>query len=394
MYTFLICLAVLVIYLAHERRNHEVRLSFIPLRIHVNGTRGKSSVTRLIYGALREAGTRVVGKTTGTNPRYLDVEGDEHPIPRVGSPNVREQVKAVHRAFREEAEAIVFECMALQPELQKLTEHQMLRASVGVITNVRPDHLDVMGPSLTDVARAIAGSIPRNSVLFTSEDGEAALAVLQSTARRLGTRVVIVPADGVSPDDLRGFRYVEHASNVALALAVAEHVGVDRSTALRGMWKVRPDAGALRIHETTFGTCRVRFVSAFAANDPDSTARILAGVCAAPDLGRLILVVACRNDRVQRSEQMGDFLAEHAEYDTALLVGGETRITRRRALRQGADAARVLDLGDKPVDVVMERIVELAGRMTTVVGIGNIVGFGEELAARFEIGREIVDVLH
>ena len=30
-------------------------LSRIPIRIHVNGTRGKSSVTRLIAGALRES---------------------------------------------------------------------------------------------------------------------------------------------------------------------------------------------------------------------------------------------------------------------------------------------------------------------------------------------------
>jgi hypothetical protein len=36
----------------------------IPVRIHVNGIRGKSSVTRLIAAALREAGIRTVAKTT------------------------------------------------------------------------------------------------------------------------------------------------------------------------------------------------------------------------------------------------------------------------------------------------------------------------------------------
>ena len=50
--------------------------------------------------------------------------------------------------------------MALQPELQALSEFKLLRATHAVITNARPDHLDVMGPTATDVARALCGMIP------------------------------------------------------------------------------------------------------------------------------------------------------------------------------------------------------------------------------------------
>ena len=50
------------------------------------------------------------------------------------------------------ADAIVVECMALQPENQWAAERHMIKSTVGVITNVRDDHLDVMGPTVHDVA--------------------------------------------------------------------------------------------------------------------------------------------------------------------------------------------------------------------------------------------------
>ena len=40
-------------------------------RIHVNGIRGKSSVTRLIAAALREGKVKTLGKTTGTAARTI-----------------------------------------------------------------------------------------------------------------------------------------------------------------------------------------------------------------------------------------------------------------------------------------------------------------------------------
>ena len=44
---------------------HKKSIANIPIRIHVNGIRGKSSVVRLIAAGLREGGLRTFAKTTG-----------------------------------------------------------------------------------------------------------------------------------------------------------------------------------------------------------------------------------------------------------------------------------------------------------------------------------------
>ena len=75
---FALCIAGILEYQFHLKS-----LSLIPLRIHVNGTRGKSSVTRLVAAGLREGGLRTFAKTTGTAPRVIDSEGKDRIIHRL-----------------------------------------------------------------------------------------------------------------------------------------------------------------------------------------------------------------------------------------------------------------------------------------------------------------------
>src|SRR5512134_2019926 len=110
---------------------HRRNLRRIPVRIHVNGTRGKSSVTRLIAAGLREAGIVTCAKTTGTLPRMILPDGSEYPVFRPSSPNIIEQVRIVSTAAAYRAQALVLECMALQPHLQSLSEFKMVRATHG-----------------------------------------------------------------------------------------------------------------------------------------------------------------------------------------------------------------------------------------------------------------------
>jgi UDP-N-acetylmuramyl tripeptide synthase len=62
---FLLAVAFLI-YGVVEYRVHLANLRAIPIRVHVNGTRGKSSVARLIAAGLRAGDIRTVAKTTGS----------------------------------------------------------------------------------------------------------------------------------------------------------------------------------------------------------------------------------------------------------------------------------------------------------------------------------------
>src|SRR5512146_1649357 len=124
----LIIFVMFVVFGIWEALLHTKNLSRIPIRIHVNGTRGKSSVVRLIAGGLREGGIVTCAKTTGTLARMILPDASEYPIFRPAGANVIEQVRIVSVAAGYGAQAIVVECMALQPHLQWLSESRLLKA--------------------------------------------------------------------------------------------------------------------------------------------------------------------------------------------------------------------------------------------------------------------------
>ena len=90
--------AVFFGYLIWENRRAIKDRRAIKHVVYVNGTRGKSSTTRLIDGGLRAAGLRVFCKTTGTLPMTINTDGVEQLIHRRGAANIREQLQILHKA--------------------------------------------------------------------------------------------------------------------------------------------------------------------------------------------------------------------------------------------------------------------------------------------------------
>jgi poly-gamma-glutamate synthase PgsB/CapB len=363
---------------------HRRRLTRIPIRIHVNGTRGKTSVTRLIAAGLREAGVRCVAKTTGTVPRFILPNGREVPVYRPGGANVIEQKQAVTMAAAQRAEALVVECMALQPSLQWLSESKLVRATHGAITNARPDHLDVMGPAEEDVAHALAGTVPLDGVFLTAERKHRAF--FQQVAEERGSR--FRAAEDISrpltTEDVAGFPYLEHQDNVELALAVCEEIGIDNETALRGMWRAKPDPGAMTETRVEFFGRHVIFVNGFAANDPISTRYIWEqSLRRHRELKRRIAVFNCRSDRADRSEQLAESYAGWTQADEVVLLGTGQYIFARAAVRSGLDPTRLVFVDrDHPADI-FEILLGLSESSALVMGLGNIAGPGLALAEYF-----------
>lgn len=378
-------LGVLLAMGAIESLWHRRNLSRIPTRIHVNGTRGKSSVTRLIAAGLRAGGIVTCAKTTGTAAAMILPDGSEYGIYRSSRANILEQVRIVDTAAEVGAEVLVVECMALQPILQSLTELRLIRSTHGVITNVRADHLDVMGPGEEDVALALAGSIPVKGKLFTS--AERHLDILNRAAADRGSEIVVIGAseiDAIGERELSGFSYLEHASNVALALRVCAEFGVDREAAIRGMWEAKPDPGVLTIHELDFFGRHIFFANGLAANDPESTGEIWRRTLEwLPQVGRRIALFNCRVDRPDRSRQLGEACVEWPGADLYVAMGTGTYIFARAATRRGLDVKKLVIVENRPASSVFETLVERSGDSALIMGMGNVHGGGEELAQLF-----------
>lgn len=355
---------------------HRRYLARIPHRIHVNGSRGKSSVTRLIGGALQAGPFRVVVKTTGTAPRFITPDRREIPIFRPGKPNIIEQIKVVREAARLGADILVTECMAITPEYIQALEDRLIRSTVGVITNVREDHLDVMGPTVYDVAVHLALSLPRNGIAFTTE--QRYVHVLEQEARKRGTRLVRVEVD-VSPEEMARFDYIEHAENVALALAVARHFGIPREQALKGMLRMPPDPGVLREWVLNMDGLTVWFFDAMAANDPDSTLKITEMARNRHPGVPLVALLVLRPDRPQRTEAFARLLGSRLRAERYLVVGSPTAYVVRELRRKGVRETVVAALEKPEGPEVVETLRRILEENALVVAMGNHVGLGEAI---------------
>ncbi|GGX24195.1 poly-gamma-glutamate synthase PgsB [Streptomyces noursei] len=389
----LLTCAVLVVAGVLEQRRHYAALAQIPARVLVNGIRGKSSITRLCAGALRGGGLVTVAKTTGTAARFIHPDATEEPVYRkLGIANVVEQIGIVRRAAAYRPDALVIECMAVMPALQEINQEKLIRSTIGVLCNVREDHLDEMGPTLDDVARSLSRSMPVGGICVTAEQER--LPILKEEADRRRCRLITVDPESVTDEELRGFSWFTFKENVAIALAVAELLGVDRATALRGMWEAPPDPGVLSVERyRTPGGGRLRFANVFAANDPEST---LMNVRQLEQLGAirrpLNVVVNCRPDRVERNGQMGAIVPNLAP-ETVFLIGHPTK-SARDGIPPDWSSGRVVDLGGERRDAreLTRAILAEVAPDSSLVAIGNIHGQGELFLERLaELPPDDVD---
>ena len=128
--TLSILLLILFILGLLESYNHTYSLSKIPNRIHVNGARGKSSVTRLIASGIRESGKKVLAKTTGSSPRIINEYGKDIKIHRLRSASIGEQVRLIKNFSKKNIDYLVIECMAVDPQYQWISEQKMIKSNI------------------------------------------------------------------------------------------------------------------------------------------------------------------------------------------------------------------------------------------------------------------------
>ncbi len=375
-----VCLALLFLLLSRYRIeyiNHQRNLQSIQVRILVNGSRGKSSVVRLIAAGLRAGGKKVIAKTTGTSTRLIFENAEEVPVVRLGMPSIREQIKIIRAAARRNPDVVILECMALHPDLQWLESRRIVKPTITVITNVRADHLDIMGPTIRDVAKTFISVVPRNCVVFTAESRTAE--VLANSIHNKKIKVFTSKAEDISDAIIKKFTYIEHKENVALARDVCRFLGVDEKTAFNAMYAATPDPGALRVYTINLNGKKIKLIDALAANDPESTYSIWKSVD--KDVPEINLHINSRKDRIFRSLQFAKFI-KNLDVDHYILTGSGAHVLARNLHRTiGKD--RILNLGAKKPEQVFDEVSKYVANGSLVFSMGNAAGYGEKLIKYF-----------
>ena len=376
---FSIALIIFVFILGiYEQIQHNKNLNCIDLRINVNGTRGKSTATRLITGMLKEAGIKVVGKTTGTSARIIYWnKKEEEPIKRGPlGPNIIEQKTVIKKVAKLGTSALVTECMAVNPDYQITFQEKLVKANIGVIVNVREDHMDVCGPTLDFIAESFTATIPKNGTLIVADSKYNDYYTQE--AKKRNSKIIITNEKEIPDGYMEKFRYIIFPENIAIALAVAKALNIDKDTALRGLLNANPDPGALMIHPLD-DKRSAHFVNAFAANDPNSTLMIWKhiGTMGYPTKNSMV-IVNCRPDRVDRTLQMAEDVLPYMDIDILVAMGESVKPINEAIDTKKISPQKYINAEGLSPHEVHELIKEYF-EDRTIFGFGNIHGGGEEL---------------
>jgi hypothetical protein len=177
-------------------RTHKARLADIDIRIAVTGTRGKSTVTTWLYEALAARDYDVYAKVTGDLPHSL-YDDERHPIERHAPVKLYETEREIRQY--DPQDAIIVENQGIREYTTRLVNSDYVDATVVVLTNVRRDHLDTLGSSRLDIARAFARSIPPNTHVVSGERKSAVNEYLERELEPRGVTLtrVLEPDGGI-----------------------------------------------------------------------------------------------------------------------------------------------------------------------------------------------------
>jgi poly-gamma-glutamate synthase PgsB/CapB len=378
---YLIPFVIIAGFLIIERTLHERRLRRIPIRVLVNGIRGKSTVTRLIASALSNAGIPTLAKITGKEPLLILPDGREEILKRLGPPRIQEQIRFIKKAVRLKVGAVVVECMALDREYQAVSELRMTKSNVGVITNVRPDHYENMGGNLHQIAETLSHAIPRNGALVTADQNFSDFFKKVAESRQTRSFLVSMGADS------SGNENTPFMENLCIAREVCRILEVRWPADAVARWEKELAPQTARAE---FQGKKIVFVDGFSANDTVSAEQLIRWTVARESHPKpFIVLLNNRSDRPLRMQAFIRFLTSNVFYDRLGLMGDNVSMARRLFRSQNRNVPIVL-CSDRSPTASLEKICRHIHHETfTIIGLGNYKGSAGQMAAFFEKQRRL-----
>jgi poly-gamma-glutamate synthase PgsB/CapB len=330
----------------------------------------------------------VLAKTTGSKPCMIFPDGSEMEIKRKGNPTILEGKRILRSASRAGVHAAVLEMMSIRPEFLRTEAIQMMKPHILIITNARVDHVDEMGNTKEKIAGCFASAIPKNGVVILPE--EEFYPVYRLKAEKAKAKLILVPqgspGESVCPGEkIPGSQFMQ---NFRLVLAVTDFLGQDKHKAYRAAIQAAPDFGGLKawLANGDFLPKGWFFVSAFAANDPETTHDVLTKL---EDRGffrgkKKIGLLSLRKDRGGRTMQWFHALHESGTdvFDRLVFVGEHALALKAKLT--GRIKPEITAYKGKNPEELIKHIAALEKEEAVIFGMGNMGGVGSSLVDFWE----------
>ena len=258
------------------------------LKVLVTGSRGKSSIVRLLQTAFSHAGFESHARITGVVPRHISAAGSRV-ITRSSGAHI-EEIRWWLKQLPLSAQAVVLENSAITPEFQQLAGH-WLKPDITVLSNTVPDHQESWGPGPHRAAEVLVAGVPQGGRLVIPATCRTDLHLMQLIVQRNCEVVFAEPAG----DNGQEF----HAVNIGLAMETIRQLGLPTADALKAMSEMPGD----RYDFNVIKLGGAQLAMAFSANDVQSTRSLFKSLQWSESDTRLIY-----NHRRDRPERLKSFI--------------------------------------------------------------------------------------
>ncbi|MDY4889675.1 MAG: poly-gamma-glutamate synthase PgsB [Sphaerochaetaceae bacterium] len=347
-----------------ENAFHQKRLKEIPVRILVNGTRGKTSICSLLTAVLNENGYRAVGRTTGSEARILHHDGTSEPFIRRLPARITEMVPFIRLCSHEKADCVIVECMALGAEYQKAFSRMLIKPTHVIISNSYVDHVAEIGSTKEETIWTLANSIyPGCDGFFTESE-------YKPFCEERGSRFHLVAEKNYQEMNLDS-RIPVHNSNVSLAVALCNLLGISESLVLQAIGKAIPDVG---LQDSIMGRNGSLLIPSFSINDYHCMSQAIDDAKYNQALGKnLCVIFNNRSDREYRIILMKKILKAKGHLITCVYCIGDYPDKVMRFFKSSGVNAMSISVSD------LYQKFNSDSDETVFLGLGNIKGGGNAL---------------
>ena len=322
---------------ALRTRNARAKLD---TRILVLGSRGKSGTVRLLHAVMNQCGIPSYAKITGTIAQEINIQNEILPTRRIGLVSSDEMGEALIRAAKSSAKAVIFECMAVSPNLIAFIQNRIVKAQTIIIPTIRLDHLEDEGQTIEEITKNILLKLRNVETLITGETNEASLKIMKRWARRNHVNfyqaqptVDMFRCDG------------HHETNVAIALQVGYLQNLKHDDMCNALAECSTEPEASTGWELKAEGKQLRYTEIGGANDPESAAEAAgkAKIFALNDT--VIPIIVNRWDRPLRSISFASALLPSSHIPKVGIIGSATLQTRKILKQAGFSRKQIVYLG-------------------------------------------------